>query len=175
MTSPLELPSPNMVINTVDDHDAVLGTIARKSVLTTGHNFRVAHLLLSNSAGEILLQQLSSKRERHPLAWGASVACYLFDGEDYAQAIQRRVIQELGAAPDSIDFVAKTAMPDGESMKFIGVFAAKSEGPFHIDREHIERVEFVSSSKIAEEMRNGARVFTPTFRHIFETVMTVRV
>jgi len=169
-----DFPSPNMVINTVDDRDHILGTITRNAVLPTGHNFRVAHLLLSNSAGELLLQQLSRTRERHPLAWGASVACYLFDGEDYEQAIHRRVVQELGFAPQSIEFLAKTAMADGESTKFVGVFSAKGDGPFSVDREHIERVEFVSPAEIAEEMKNGSRVFTPTFRHIFQTVTMLR-
>ena len=61
MTVPatLPVPSPDMTINTVDDYDIVLGTIARKLVLPTEHNFRVAHLLLFNGRGEILLQQLA--------------------------------------------------------------------------------------------------------------------
>jgi isopentenyl-diphosphate delta-isomerase len=166
-TSNDRLPSPEMPVNTVDHHDMVLGTMARKFLLSTGHNFRVAHLFLSNSAGEILLQQLARTRERHPLAWGASVACYLFAEETSEEAIHRRVVQELGCEPREIRFVAKTVMHDVESLKFIGVFAGRVDGPFNPDPTHIERLEYVPATKIGEDLANGSRVFTPTFRHIF--------
>jgi isopentenyldiphosphate isomerase len=167
MTASANHPTPDMIVATVDDHDGTLGTMARKFVLSTGHNFRVAHLLLSNAKGDILLQQLARTRERHPLAWGASVACYLFANETFEEAIHRRVVQELACEPASIKYLEKTAMRDGESLKFIGVFTATAEGPFHPDPTHIERVEFVPPATIERELASGARVFTPTFRHIF--------
>jgi len=159
-------PYPEMTVNTVDDHDSVMGTIARKFVLPTAHNFRVAHLLLSNSRGEILLQQLARSRDRHPLAWGSSVACYLFAEETYEEAIRRRAVQELGCEPGAIVFRGRTAMQDIDSRKFIGIFTGHSEGPFHIDKAQIERVEFVAPNEIEQAVRSGSRTFTPTFRHI---------
>ena len=166
-TPTFAMPNPNMVVNTVDDADEVLGTIVRKAVLPTGHNFRVAHLLLTNTRGDVLLQQLAMSRERHPGAWGASVACYLFAGESYEEAIQRRVVQELGCVPSEIRFLLKTRMIDEDSTKFVGVFAGRAEGPFVIDTAHIARVEFFSPSQIAAELMSGGRIFTPTFRHIY--------
>ena len=165
MTAPLS--TRDMTVNTVDDHDVVLGTMGRELVLPTAHNFRVAHLLLLNSRGEILLQQLAKSRDRHPLAWGASVASYLFAGETYEEAIRRRVVQELGCEIAGLRFVGKTEMHDGESTKFIGIFTGHADGPFAIDSTHIERVEFVAPEKITAELRSGSRAFTPTFRHIF--------
>ncbi|HEX3068997.1 MAG TPA: NUDIX domain-containing protein [Thermoanaerobaculia bacterium] len=156
-----------MTINTVDDHNQILGTMARKFVLPTAHNFRVAHLLLSNLKGEILLQQLARSRDRHPLAWGASVACYLFAGESYEEAIRRRVFQELGCESADIALLDQLSMHDGESNKFIGLFTGKAEGPFRVDSSHIERVEFVSPQEIEAELRDGSRAFTPTFRYIY--------
>lgn len=162
-----DLPSPQMTINTVDEHDIVLGTIERRFVLPTCHNFRVAHVFLTNSRGEVLIQQLASPRERHPLAWGASVACYLFAGEDYESAIRRRVLQELGAAAEGLTLLGRTAMKDGESLKFIGVFTGRAEGPFTVDPLHIARVEFLPVDQLEAELESQSRPFTPTFRHVF--------
>jgi isopentenyldiphosphate isomerase len=99
----------------------------------------------------------------------------LFAEETFEEAIRRRVVQELGCEPPLIQFLGKTAMKDGESLKFIGVFTGKAEGPFRPDPTHIERVEFVPAAQIREEIANVKRTFTPTFRHIFgEFGATVR-
>jgi isopentenyldiphosphate isomerase len=166
-TVPLPFPSPDMTVNTVDDLDRTMGTIARQLVLPTAHNFRVAHLLLMNTRGEILLQQLGRSRERHPMAWGASVACYLFAGETYIDAIRRRTIQELGCELVNPSFVGRVPMRDGLSTKFVGIFTGTADGPFRVDTTHIERVEFMTLLEIASQLRSGTRTFTPTFRHIF--------
>lgn len=160
-------PSSEMIVDTVDRFDGAMGTIVRREVLETGHNFRVAHLFLFNTRGELLLQQLSSKRERHPLAWGSSVACYLFAGETYDEAIRRRTAQELGRDLASIPFVDRTRMQDLDSEKFIGLFCATDDGPFVIDRDHIAQIDFLPMADIARMMSRGERVFTPTFRHLF--------
>jgi len=156
-----------MLVQTVDDHDVSVGVARRDQVLREQQNFRVAHLFLFNSRGELLLQQLAETRERHPLAWGASVACYLFVGETYGDAIRRRALQELGCAIDGPVYLGKTSMQDGGSLKFIGAFTARHDGPFTIDSAHIAQVEFVTLDQIVSELASGSRSFTPTFRHLF--------
>lgn len=163
----LPSPRPDMPVQIVDDRDLAIGIARRDRVLPEQQNFRVAHLFLFNSRNELLLQQLAATRERHPLAWGASVACYLFAGETYADAIRRRTVQELGCVIDEPTYLGKTSMNDGGSLKFIGAFGGRHDGPFAIDRAHIAQVEFVKVDRIASELASGGRVFTPTFRHLF--------
>ncbi len=162
-----EQPSTNMVIETVDTFDRPLGAIVRREARKTGHNFRVAHLFVFNSAGELLVQQLAASRERNPLAWGSSVAAYLFAGESYDEAIRRRTAQELGRHIEPVSFLGRTRMQDGRSEKFIGLFRASDDGPFTIDRGHIASVEFLPIATITRMMATGERAFTPTFRHLF--------
>jgi len=156
-----------MLIDTVDPLDRPIGTAVRRDVLATKENFRVAHLFLFNSAGELLLQQLSPNRKRHPRAWGSSVASYLFSGETYEEAIVRRTAQELGRAISPAWLFGLTPMKDDSSEKFIGLYGAVDDGPFDEDRDHIARVEFLPVEKIERLMKKGEREFTPTFRHLF--------
>jgi len=162
-----EYPGTEMVIDTVDRLDRPMGTIVRRDVLETGHNFRVAHLFVFNSAGDLLIQQLSPKRERNPLAWGSSVASYLFAGETYDEAIRRRTAQELGREIAPISFIGRTRMRDLASEKFIGLFRATDDGPFVFDDEHIEQIEFLPIVEISRLIGSGGRTFTPTFLHLF--------
>jgi isopentenyl-diphosphate delta-isomerase len=157
-----------MQIDVVDRRDRTVGVTTRRDALPLGENFRVAHLFLFNSRGELLVQQLASSRDRHPLAWGSSVAAYLFSGEGYEEAIERRATQELGRRLAIFERIGHTVMADLESEKFITLFRAESDGPFRIDESHIEAVEFLSLDEIAALMHSGRRTFTPTFKHLYD-------
>jgi len=86
--------SSEMLINTVNDNDEITGVIEHSRVFAHHAMYRVVHLFLFNHNNELLLQQLSPQRERHPAAWGSSVAGYVLAGETYEQAATRRVQQD---------------------------------------------------------------------------------
>jgi isopentenyldiphosphate isomerase len=75
------------VIDAVDAHDQVVGTIRRGDIFVQRVNFRVVHAFVFNPDDAILLQHLAPQKPRHPLAWGSSVAGYVASGESYDQAI----------------------------------------------------------------------------------------
>jgi isopentenyldiphosphate isomerase len=155
-----------MVIDTVDRNDMPIGSVPRNQVFGQRANFRVVHDLIFNSRGELLVQQLASTRTRHPGNWGSSVAAYLFAGESYRAAAERRLVEELGIHDVPLRYVGKTSMDDDGSHKFIAVFAATYDGPFTFDRNHIERLEFLPIPVIHELQAAGSRTFTPTFLRV---------
>jgi isopentenyl-diphosphate delta-isomerase len=158
--------SEEMVIDAVDQRDMPVGVVPRKEVFTKHVNFRVTHDLIFNSRGELLVQQLASTRTRHPCYWGSSVAAYLFAGESYEAAAERRLAEELGVHGVPLMYVGKTSMEDEGSHKFIAVFAAKHDGPFDFDRSHIEQLEFLPREVIHDLQASGSRTFTPTFLRV---------
>jgi len=158
--------SEEMVIDAVDQNDVPIGTIRRNEVFRQQANFRVAHDLVFNSRGELLVQQLANTRTRHPGYWGSSVAAYLFAGESYQAAAQRRITEELGVRNVLLDKIGKTSMEDEGSHKFIGVFRAIHDGPFTFDKNHIARLEFLPREVIHELNVTGSRTFTPTFLRV---------
>lgn len=157
----------DMLIDTVDDHDNISGRIKRSEVLQKHANFRVVHLLLFNHQGDLLLQQLAFTRERHPGAWGSSVAAYVASGETYAQAAQRRLPQELGITTP-LNELGKTSMMDEGSKKFMTIYTGIFEGTFSYDHEHIATLEYCSIPAIIGLRMSGVRPFTPTFLHVFD-------
>jgi isopentenyldiphosphate isomerase len=163
-----------MIIDVVDQADAPVGTIPRADVFQRHASFRVSHVLIFNSRGELLLQRLALSRNRNPGAWGSSVASYLFSSEGYVQAAQRRVSEELGISDFQLFPLGKTEMADEGCLKFISVFQSFSEGPFHYDPAHIDQVEFVSISEISRMIESGSRIFTPTFLRVFQFYRSVQ-
>jgi isopentenyl-diphosphate delta-isomerase len=166
VSSVLRMPTPNMQVDVVNELDEKVGEALRREVLPKAKNFHTAHLFLFDGSGRLLLQQLGASRKRHPLTWGASVAAYVFAGETYEAAIQRRAQQELGVAIEPT-LVGKTDMRDGNSTKFVSLFTATFGGDVIPDPQHIEAVELYTLEDVDTALRTEPERFTPTFRHIF--------
>jgi len=162
--------SEDMLLDMVDDSDNVTGVVKRTEALPSHANFRVVHVLLFNRQQQLLLQQLSLTRERHPGAWGSSVAAYVASGESYPQAAARRLPQELGLTIPLIPLF-KTSMMDEQSKKFIMIFTGTADGPFTYDHEHIARLEYRSIPEVLALHEAGARVFTPTFLQVLDAYL----
>jgi isopentenyl-diphosphate delta-isomerase len=159
--------SEDMILDQVDQTDVPIGQVRREDVFAKHASFRVAHVLIFDSKGRLLLQRLALGRKRNPGAWGSSVASYLFASESYEAAASRRVQEELGVAAPPLTFVGKTEMIDDGCHKFISVFTMNDDGPFVPDQSHIEELEFVPPLLIQQMIDEGARRFTPTFVYVF--------
>jgi 8-oxo-dGTP pyrophosphatase MutT (NUDIX family) len=158
--------SPDMKIDVVDLNDEPIGVARRNEVFRLQAGFRVVHDLVFNSLGEILVQQLGMSRNRHPGYWGSSVAAYIFSGESYLEAAERRLAEELGIRNVPLNYVGKTSMVDEGCRKFIAVFTAIYDGPIGFDQSHIETCEFLPLDIIPELQKAGLRNFTPTFLRV---------
>ncbi len=156
-------PRQDMVLDAVDQNDAPVGLVPRKAVFERRSNFRVVHDLVFNSKKELLVQQIGEAGTRHPRFWGSSVAGYIFAGESYEAAAHRKLVQELGVSDAPLKYIGKTVMLDEGCHKFISVFTTVCDGPFDLDRSHIQSVEFLARDTIHELHRKGTRKFTPTF------------
>ena len=155
-----------MLVDAVDPNDVPVGVVQRSQVFSRKANFRVAHILVFDAKGDLLLQQLSPSRLRHPGYWGSSVAAYVFAGESYEAAAQRRLGEELQIHQARLWRIGKTSMIDEGCQKFITVFKTLRDGPLRFDRTHIERLEFVPMEEVHRLSASGIRTFTPTFLRV---------
>lgn len=156
----------DMLIDLVDLSDQVVGVGRRRQVFQTAANFRVAHVFVFDSTGQLLLQRIASGL-RHEGAWGSSAAGYLKAGESYQDAAVRKLQEELRVSVP-IAVVGKTMMVDQGSQKFISLFVANSDGPFSPNPADISQLQFLSLQQITLERVTGARPFTETFLYLLD-------
>lgn len=159
-------PAPTSWIDRVDAADRPVGRVRRGAVFTEQAGFRVIHVFLFDTAGRLLLQQLSSHRDRHPLLWGSSVAGYLHPGEEYAQAAERRLREEL-ALEIPLAKHGSFRMLDEGAVKFVTLFTAIGDDPRVAEPEHIHRLEWWPLVELDEALRSDASRFTPTFQRVY--------
>ncbi|HYO97082.1 MAG TPA: NUDIX domain-containing protein [Polyangiaceae bacterium] len=175
-TAPLRMPTraglevtagpADMLVDAVDGDDRVIGAVARRDVTTIGANFRVVHVLVFNSHGELLVQHIAPGL-RHGGSWGSSAAGFVQAGEAYEAAATRKLAAELGANPP-IRSIGRTSMLEGASTKFIGVFEATHDGPFFVESSSASEVEFLALPIIMNHRQAGTRVFTRTFLAVLD-------
>lgn len=164
---PMPAPSAAGLIDVVDDRNQPIGALPRAEALPRGANFRTVHVLLFNSAGELLIQRLARTRERHALLWGSSVAGYLHAGEEYSDGAGRRLSEELGLLTP-VYGIGILRMIDERSTKFVGVFLASSDDAAIQDPEHVAELRYVDPVELATTTDHDGRAFTDTFLHVFD-------
>lgn len=159
-------PTPSSLIDRVDPKDRPIGLVPRGEVLRIGANFRTVHVFVLHD-GRLLLQQLAPTRERHPCRWGSSVAAYLFAGETYEQAAERRLAEELGLR-GQLDRVGKIRMQDLYSLKFVQLYMLP-DGPASIrEPNHIAQLRYWETAALDDAIVGNSAMFTPTFLHVYE-------
>jgi len=159
-------PGPTSFIDAVDEWNEPVGLVPRGEVFERRSNFRTVHVLVFDSDGELLLQQLAPSRERHPLRWGSSVAGYLHAGESYDDAARRRLLEELSLDVPAIS-IGVVSMVDEGLTKFVGVFTARADHPCIGEPGHIARIEFMAPSRVRDDLDQSPELFTDTLREVF--------
>jgi isopentenyldiphosphate isomerase len=113
----------------------------------------------------LLLQRLARTRERHPFRWGSSVAGYLYAGETYREAAERRLAEELGLRTP-LEEVGVTAMNDEGVTKFVGVFTTIADNPRIAEPDHIDSIEFRHLDEVERDISRRPEAYTDTLRHV---------
>lgn len=166
-------PGPTALIDAVDDRNEPLTVVPREEVFSRRANFRTVHVLVFNAVGEVLLQQLSPQRERHPGRWGSSVAGYLFAGESYVDAAHRRLSEELGVTT-TVAEAGVLRMTDEGVTKFVGIFTTEADHPRNALPDHIAQLAFRSVDEVRAKLVSSPDEFTASFREVFHLVEEAR-
>lgn len=166
----MSISNANKLIDVVNDDDEPVSTIARGEALQEGVNFRTTHIFVFNASGNLLLQQLTPSRKRHPGRWGSSVAAYVYSGESYKEAAKRRMAEEIGLTVP-LTLVGHSRMQDERSLKFIALFRTLAEHADIRDHEHIAALRYWTHDDLRASLERSPEQFTPTFRQLYLTLL----
>ncbi len=150
------------IFEIVDDADRVIGTAPRRACHgdpTLVH--RVAHVLLFNGAGELLLQKRSAYKDIQPGKWDTSVGGHLDPGEDYRQAALREMAEELGVVEVPLTFLYRSRIRNQIESENVATFLTRYDGEIRFPPEEIEAVRFWRTAEIEKALGTG--LFTPNF------------
>ena len=121
----------------VNESDHVIGDAPRTEVHANNLRHRAIHILLFNGAGELFLQKRSRLKDRHPNVWDSSAAGHVDAGEQYDEAAQRELREELGVSAE-LERIVKLPASERTGEEFIWLYRGEHDGPFELARTEIE-------------------------------------
>jgi len=156
------------IFEIVDEDDMVIGQAFRSQCHgNPGLIHRVAHVLVFNCRGEILLQKRSMSKDIQPGRWDTSVGGHLMPGEDYLDAARRESFEELGLVNPELTFLYYSKIRNAIESENVATFRTVSDGPFEFDRSEIDGLKFWRPKDILNQC--GKDVFTPNFEEEWQS------
>lgn len=146
----------------VDENDNVIGTALRSECHGNPELIhRVAHVLVVNAKGDMLLQKRSLHKDIQPGKWDTSVGGHLDPGESYHDAALREMHEELGLTGLPLTFLYKSRIRNAIESENVATYLTRHEGPVTWNEREITEVRFWSPEEIDAAV--GRDIFTPNF------------
>lgn len=112
---------------------------------------RTVGAIIFDSQGRLLLQKRSLTKDTDPGKWGVSCGGHVNKGQSDDEAIARELVEELGVAIP-VTFVKKFIVEDDIEIERAVLYRGIYDGPFQINKEEIEMVEFFSPPDLSKQI-----------------------
>ena len=157
------------LIDVVDEADCVLRSAPRQLVHAEKWLHRAVHVFVFNAAGQLYLQRRSSTKASAPNKWVSSCSGHVDAGEDYLQAAQRELSEEIGLqlAGDALQPIFKEGPCPPTGGEFVWVYTCQSEGSFTLDPEEVSDGQWVDLSNLEHWLDRAPRDFAWSFVHLW--------
>ena len=125
-------------------------------------------IMVFNRTGELLLARRSDKKRLWPGFWDGTVASHVIEGEDYIQASQRRLLQEIGLSTCNLKYLFKFRYH--VRYKNIGseneICAVTMVGDIDTDRiflndEEVSAIKTIAPPMLTEDLKKNKNLYTP--------------
>lgn len=153
----------------VDAADNVLGHLDKSSCHDgEGILHRAFSLFIFNRHGELLLQKRAAGKRLWPGYWSNSCCSHPREGEDMAEAIQRRCEQELGFRTP-LTFLYKFSYAAqfgdlGSERELCSVYAGQFDGNVIVNTTEIEAWQWLPPAELNRQLEADPNSFTPWFK-----------
>jgi isopentenyldiphosphate isomerase len=154
----------------VDSTGKVIGYAPRKSIHgNPSLMHRVAHVLVFNRNGNILLQKRSRNKDVAPGKWDTSVGGHVGVGEDSVTSSKREMHEEIGITGYELEYLYSYIHSNEYETELVTTFRCVCEEGFLFNREEIDDLRFWSHDEIRNAI--GKQILSDNFEHEFMTYL----
>ncbi len=148
-------------IAVVDAHDRFERWEERRRVHDERLVHRSIHIILLDSAGNLVIQKRHKDKQTHPSTWCISVSGHVEEsdyrpaGPDadldrvYLEVAGRELEEELGVSAPDLHEIGRSGPVAGVHYEQIRLFLGTSDGPYRPQPEEVEAVRAVTRAELA--------------------------
>lgn len=125
------------LVDVVDEDDRVVGQAPRRDVRCRNLLHREVAAIVRNASGEIFVHRRTETKDVFPGMYDMFVAGVVTSGEDYDEAIERELGEELGIEGVRPSFLFKTRYEDPAINWWTVVYEVVWDGPVRLQEDEI--------------------------------------
>jgi isopentenyl-diphosphate delta-isomerase len=158
------------VVILVDEKDNTIGTMEKMEAHKKGLLHRAFSVLLFNSNGELLIQKRSSSKYHSAGLWTNTCCSHPRLDEKIEDAIQRKLMQEMGIDAQPVfayKFTYRIDLENGLTENELDhVFIGTYDGEPEINKDEVEDWKFISLTDLHRIIKTNPEQFTFWFKLI---------
>ena len=149
-------------LTVVDQNDQVLGFSTKEDILRRGLNYRCVQVFLFNAKEQLLICRRPAEKKKFAGQFAASAMGHVRRGEDYEQAAQREMKQELGVDV-RIRKAAKFSLMDKQNRVFQEIWHGALSEEIEPDETEVAESKYVGLQDLRQAMAVNPENFAPPF------------
>ncbi len=146
----------------VDEKDNVVGEKWRND-LNDSDRWRIIVVWVTNSDGEILIQQRSLDKSINPGLWSPAVVGTVVKGETYEQSAYKELEEEIGVKGATLKLRKVSNYKSSFGFRNVHVYECvinKPASDFEIQKEEVVRVQWITPADLSRQLRESPENFT---------------
>lgn len=132
----------------VDRDDNVIDRVARHVMRSRRLLHRVTYIFVYHSDGRLLVQKRTRTKDLYPGYYDLAAGGVVCAGESYDESAQREAREELGIDGRPLERRFKFFFEQDDNRCWGMVYSCRHDGPFKLQPEEVESVEFVAPEHI---------------------------
>jgi isopentenyl-diphosphate delta-isomerase len=159
----------------VNENNEVLGLMPKMEAHEKGLLHRAISILLYNSKGEMLIQQRAKTKYHWPLIWSNAVCSHPRENEDFQDAAQRRLKEELNitcSLKEVYRFIykAKDEQTGLIEHEYDVVYKGQFDGEIPFNPNEIESIRWIALDSLSQDIEDQPEVYSFWFKEILKNV-----
>jgi 8-oxo-dGTP pyrophosphatase MutT (NUDIX family) len=144
--------SAHELVDVVDEHDRVVGVVARAEMRAHRLRHRAVSIAVFGSDGRLLVHRRADTKDVWPGMWDIAAGGVVAAGEDCDEAAVRELAEELGVAGVTLEPIGRGAFNDHAVSSVLRCYRCVHDGPFTFTDGEIAEVRWVDTAGLARLM-----------------------